>query len=106
MLISRSHVKTEHAKKYLVQLSKHWAHKFADLTYTDQRADIPLPGAPCVLLADSSGLGIKLHSDSAETLARAQSAVADHLRRFGHREELVITWSQPEPARPESEVDA
>ncbi len=93
MITLQASVATEHAAKYLVQLSKHWSHKFPDLTYTAERADIPLPGAPCVLLADASGLDITLLSDTSETLSRVQSAVADHLKRFAHREELTIDWA-------------
>ena len=94
MLTTHAHVPTAHASKYLVQLSKHWSHKFADLVYTAERADIPLPGAPCVLVANASGLDITLRSDSPDTLVRVQSVVADHLRRFAHREELAIAWDQ------------
>ncbi len=93
MLTAHARVPTDHGRKYLVQLSKHWAHKFPDLTYTAERADIPLPGAPCVLLADAGGLDITLRSDSSETLSRVQSVVADHLKRFAHREALTIDWA-------------
>ena len=93
MLTTHAHVPTDHGSKYLVQLSKHWAHKLPDLTYTAERADIPLPEAPCVLLADERGLDIILRSDSSETLSRVQSVVADHLKRFAHREALTIDWT-------------
>ncbi len=98
MLTAHAQVRTDHARKYLVQLSKHWAHKLPELTYTDNRADIPLPGAPCVLLADAGGLNITVSSDTAEHLARVQVAVADHLKRFAFREDLTIAWSEAEQA--------
>lgn len=100
MLTSHAFVATAHAQKYLVQLSKHWAHKFDTLTYTEERVEIPFPAGPCTLSATTSGLNITLRSDSSEALARMQLAVADHLKRFAHREDLVVTWSEEEVQAP------
>ena len=83
---------TANASKYLVQLSKHWSHRFPDLIYTAERADIPLPLGPCVLAANAEALEITLSARSSEDLARMEQVVAEHLLRFAHRETLAFDW--------------
>lgn len=92
MTTTYAHVPTSHASKYLVQLSKHWSHRFPDLTYTPERAEIPLPLGPCVLSASADALEISVSAESAADLPRVQQIVVDHLLRFAHREELVVHW--------------
>ena len=92
MIAARAHVTTPNASKYLVQLSKHWSHRFPDLTYTADRADIPLPLGPCVLAADAEALNITVSAASYEDLARLETVVAEHLLRFAHRETLTLDW--------------
>jgi hypothetical protein len=98
MPASRAHVPTPHASRYLTQLGKHWSHRFPDLTYTATRADIPLPGGPCVLEAGPVALDITLHSAAEETLARMETVVAEHLQRFAFREGLEVRWTRGDPA--------
>jgi hypothetical protein len=98
MPTSHARVTTGHGSRYLTQLSKHWSHRFPELTYSAERADIPLPGGPCVLEADGTGLVITLRSDAPETLARMETVVAEHLQRFAFREPLAIAWTRAEAA--------
>ena len=69
MITLRASVATEHAARYLVQLSKHWTHKFPDLTYSQGRADIPLLRGPCVLEAKDGRLEMTVSSDTDESAA-------------------------------------
>jgi hypothetical protein len=92
LITSHAHVPTASGGKYLVQLSKHWSHRFPDLTYTADRADIPLPAGPCVLEARDDAIDLTVSAGSEEDLARLEQVVADHLKRFAHREELQIDW--------------
>ena len=94
MLTTHADVATQNAAKYLTQLSKHWSHRFPDLTYSADRADIPLPGGPCVLEARDGSLAITVRSSSESDLARMEQVVAEHLQRFAHREPLDIVWSR------------
>ncbi|MCB8821832.1 DUF2218 domain-containing protein [Microvirga rosea] len=94
MIMSRSEVRTEHASKYLTQLSKHWSHRFPDLTYNAERADIPLPNGPCILEAGPDHLRITLSGASEEGISRMEQVVADHLLRFAFREPLEIVWTR------------
>ena len=87
-------IATAHASKYLVQLSKHWSHRFPALTYSPERADIPLPMGPVVLEARADALEATVSANDAEGLARAEKVLDEHLRRFAFREDLAIEWSR------------
>ncbi|WP_395650979.1 DUF2218 domain-containing protein [Brevundimonas sp.] len=92
MTRSTTTVATPNGSKYLTQLSKHWSHRFPDLTYTAERADIPLPGGPCILMADAKALHIVIDGSDAQTAERLEGVVAEHLRRFAFREDLTFDW--------------
>ena len=89
---STARVKTDKASKYLVQLSKHWSHRFPTLTYTAERADVPLPAGPAVLLAGDGELEATVTADDEAALARVEQVVEEHVKRFGFREALEFEW--------------
>lgn len=95
MPTSTTRVTTEHARKYMVQLAKHWTHRMPALTYDDARADVPLPSGPLVIEADNAGLTLTLSADDAE-MDRMKGVVEEHLNRFAFRETLVYGWA-PQP---------
>ncbi|WP_298374656.1 DUF2218 domain-containing protein [Azospirillum sp.] len=93
MATSTTRVATAHAQRYLTQLCKHWAHKFA-VTHGDGRGEIPFgEGRFCRLTADAEGLDIAVEAE-ADALPRLQEVVIDHLKRFAFREDLgAPVWS-------------
>ena len=91
-MISTAEVETANAGKYLVQLAKHWSHKFPNLTWNDTRAEIPFPTGNCVLTSKESVLTIVLAVSNEETASRLESVLAEHLNRFAFREPLDIVW--------------
>jgi len=93
MPASNSTVATEHASKYLQQLCKHWAHKFP-VEFDPNHGAIELSLGLTVLDADAAALRIAVTADDAETLARLESVVADHIKRFAFREELAFDWKR------------
>ena len=94
MIVSRVHVQTTNASKYLLQLSKHWSHRFPDLTYDKNRSDVPLPGGPCVLEASATGLDVTLSTETEADATRLEQVVAEHVKRFAFREELTFDWAR------------
>jgi uncharacterized protein len=93
MVRSTADVATEHASKYLQQLCKHWSHKMVtEFDPASGRVDFP-SGAQLYLEADSSSLHLKLDA-SEDSLTRMEGVVADHLKRFAFREELVFDWAK------------
>lgn len=89
MHVLEADIPTAHASKYLQQLCKHWAHKFAvDFTPLNER--VPFPNdTVCVLSADDATLHVRMEAPDAESAARLSGVVIDHLQRFAHREELA-----------------
>jgi hypothetical protein len=93
MTVSNAAVTTENGSKYLQQLCKHWAHKMVtEFDPAAGRVDFP-SGPQLFLRVEGSLLHLKLETadDSAE---RMEGVVADHLKRFAFREELVIEWTR------------
>ncbi|MDX3928421.1 MAG: DUF2218 domain-containing protein [Shinella sp.] len=87
---SVARVETANASRYLQQLCKHWSHKF-EVSFDAAKGFVPFsPGSTLSLAADKAGLTMTL--DSEEGLTRLQDVVADHLKRFAFREELVVSW--------------
>ncbi len=91
-MISTAEVETANAGKYLVQLAKHWSHRFPDLTWSDTRAEIPFPTGNCVFTSKETVLTIVLTVSDEETASRLENVVAEHLNRFAFRESLNIVW--------------
>ena len=91
MTRSTADVATENASKYLQQLCKHWSHKMVtEFDPAKGRVDFP-SGAQLFLEAGGSALHLKLDAPE-DSLERMESVVADHLKRFAFREELVFDW--------------
>jgi len=91
-LISTAEVETANAGKYLVQLAKHWSHRFPDLTWNDTRAEIPFPIGNCVFTSKENVLTIVLTGSDEENASRLENVVVEHLNRFAFRESLDIVW--------------
>jgi len=93
MALSTADVATESASKYLQQLCKHWSHKMVtEFDPAKGRVDFP-SGAQLFLEADASALHLKLEA-SGDSIERMEGVVADHLKRFAFREELVFDWKK------------
>ena len=92
MLSSTARVVTADGRKYMTQLAKHWSHRFPELTYDENRADVPLPGGPMTIAADETGLTLTLSATDTAGLERMQGVVVEHLNRFAFRETLVYAW--------------
>lgn len=95
MAVSTADVATEHGSKYLQQLCKHWSHKMVtEFDPAKGRVDFP-SGAQLFLEAGSSNLHLTLEAPD-DTLERMEGVVADHLKRFAFREDLVFDWAKAE----------
>jgi hypothetical protein len=90
-------IKTEHAKRYLGQFCKHFAHKLSSAWSEDYTTGSVIFGTGlCKMTADDEKLHIEVSGDE---VARLQDVVDRHLVRFGFREELVIAWNAVAEAR-------
>lgn len=91
MASSRAIVVTEHGSRYLQQLCKHWAHKFA-VEFTPEKGKIDLgEGRVVTMTADDKELTVDASVEEGD-LIRLQEVVAQHIVRFAFREELAFEW--------------
>ncbi len=97
MPISRAHIPTTSAAKYMTQLCKHWSHRL-EVEYDETTGRIAFdPERRCVLHATSDALEIDVETASEEQLARTQDTVVNHLKRFAFREDFgEISWRRLE----------
>ena len=92
MPTSRARVPTSNGSKYLQQLCKHWAHKFP-VENTAERGHIDLgQGRLCAMQASGDLLTVEATTDDETGLSGLESVIADHIRRFAFREDLVFCW--------------
>lgn len=84
---------TANAAKYVIQLCKHWAHKFQVET-TETQGVVHFPAALVTMDARPDTLHVRIQAQDAETAERLKGVVASHLDRFAFREApLPFTWA-------------
>lgn len=125
MLTAEARVETERPSRYLVQLCKHFDNKGrhlshrprghngedaqaldemraaaaqAQVEWSETRGSVRLPWGRCELRAEPGALTAHVEAVDEENLRRLQDLVAGHVARFGRREELTVTWEEPETA--------
>lgn len=99
---SEARVPTDHAKKYVTQLGKHWSH---NLEVSEQGTSVHVvfpkdargadwPGDALVVLAPEEGaLRCRIEASAAGQLEGLQGAVERHVDRFAFREApLTFEW--------------
>ena len=92
MPISEARVPTPHASRYLQQLCKHWSHRFT-VDFTAERGMIDFgDGRACALVAADDVLTLRATMPESADAARFEGVIADHLKRFAFREELLFEW--------------
>lgn len=92
MAQSHSLVPTEHASRYLQQLAKHWAHKFA-VDFTPEAGSIDAgEGRVVTMTALPDALQVTVSGPDKQVMQGWRQVVQDHLVRFAFREELAFDW--------------
>lgn len=98
MTKSHATVVTPNASRYLQQLCKHWSHKFT-VDFTPEQGSIALPLGLVRLLAIDEELAVDLTAANENTdMGAFETVVAEHLKRFGFREQLTFDWRRTEAA--------
>jgi catechol 2,3-dioxygenase len=90
-LSARAVVATEKPSPYLLQLSKHFAHKL-EVRFDERRSVIPLAAGHAALEAGDGELVITASAHTPADLERVEHVIGGHLERFGRRDELSVTW--------------
>lgn len=93
MIEATGRFETEHGRKYLAQLCKHFAHKI-DVTHTETHGECRFAWGTALLDADELGLAVRLDVADERDLPDAKSVIENHLARFAFREaDRAIQWS-------------
>ncbi len=88
--------KTASGSKYLLQLCKHWSHKF-DVEFSQDRGQVRFPRAAVTMEASAEALLVTIETVENEAVERLKEMVANHLDRFAFREApLPFEWSATE----------
>lgn len=96
MPTTSTRIETAHARKYLQQLCKHFAHKVT-VEYTPEEGRVLFPPGRCLMNADDTTLTFHCSSDEARGIPVIQSILDKHLVKFAWREELDYQWSAETP---------
>ena len=91
-MISTARAETASGRRYMIQLCKHWGHKF-EVAFDDANGSVALPAGPLTLAADETGLTLTLDAPP-ESLDRMEGVVTEHLNRFAFREPFALAWSR------------
>mgnify|MGYP003657110871 CR=1 FL=1 len=86
---------TEHGKRYLGTLCKHFGHKIpVQLDGDTGRIDFSF--GHCKLKADDTSLVLNVSAGNQANLDKAVQVITSHLERFAFRENPQLNW-QPTP---------
>lgn len=93
-MISRARAETAHARRYMIQLAKHWSHRW-EVAFDDTAARIALPAGTARMTAGPDALEVELETDEAANIERFEQVFAEHLMRFAFREpDLKLAWAR------------
>jgi uncharacterized protein len=88
---SRADVQTPTPGRYAKQLVSHLGHKLTFTTDGDTSTAAIGEGTGTIVVGDGVLTLLASGADEA-SVARAEDVLGRHLRRFGHRNELTVTW--------------
>ncbi len=91
-LTARADVPTEAPDRYAKQLLSHLGHRTA-WTTDGATSTAPIAGGTGTVVVGDGVLTLIAEAPDAETLARVQHVLGDHLERFAHRAELRVAWT-------------
>jgi hypothetical protein len=76
---------TGSAPRYMTQLCKHFAHKLP-VTLNERDGQIVFSAGTCDVLAEETGLRMRVSAEDETSLHQVQSVVISHLQRFAFRD--------------------
>ena len=92
MLKSEARIATPAARKYLVQLCKHFRHK-VPAEYDDSQGRVDFQPGDCLMTASEDQLIIHCEGEDEFTMLRMKKILEQHLQQFAWREDLAIEWT-------------
>ncbi len=94
MLKTTSQFETEIASKYLIRMSKHFAHK-TEVTYDENNSEVKFPCGQAWMKAEDGRLIMTVEANSENELAMTKSIIEKHLIGFAYKENLEsLNWEE------------
>ncbi|MBO9409612.1 DUF2218 domain-containing protein [Shimia sp. R9_1] len=85
---------TLHARKYLQQLGKHFAHK-VEVSFSETYCCVSFPFGQATISASETALDVSLSGETEEALSRGRLVIDSHLKRFAFREAFEeMKWQE------------
>ena len=121
MLTSQARVPTERASEYLTRLCLHLqeikgkaghpgmrrhlgsaagSRPEITLEWSETRAMAQIGPSRCMLQVTPGGLTLRAEAPTEEALRQVQALFGERLEKFGHREQVRVTWGQATTVRP------
>lgn len=102
MPIAEARVETNRPSRYLIQLCRHinvraQAHSDvqARVEWSDDTGLASFGWGQCTLRADPGVLKLRVEAVDDERLQRIKQIITQRLERFGRRDHLTVSWTQP-----------
>jgi hypothetical protein len=95
MVESVARVVTDQPGRYIKQIVSHLGHKRTTRLADDGTGVVIFDAGECTLTAEPRALILAATATDAEALGRVREVLARHLERFGGREGLRVTWTEP-----------
>jgi hypothetical protein len=95
MVESVARVTTEQPARYVKQLVSHLAHKRTTWLAEDGSGVIDFGSGRCTMTAEAGVLLLAATAPDVAELDHVRDVLRRHLERFGGREGLHVTWSDP-----------
>lgn len=89
--VAMARVETKKPSRYLKALCNHFNRKVT-ATYSDDHGYVVFPFGECRMQVAGDYLELHVSANSDARLTRTKHVVADHLVRFGNKEELEVHW--------------
>jgi len=92
MTTTLTRIATANARRYMIQLCKHFGHK-RPTTYDDVSGSVGFDMGEAKMSAEPDALVIAASGPDASSAARVAEVMESHLKRFAFREpDLVVGW--------------
>jgi hypothetical protein len=95
MVESVARVVTDQPGRYIKQIVSHLAHRRSTRLADDGTGVIVFESGQCTLTAEPGALVVAASGADTEALRHVRDVLSRHLERFGGREGLRVTWSEP-----------
>ncbi len=86
-------VNTEKAERLMKALCNHFSRK-TNAHYEGDKGYVEFGDGKCELTAGADTLTLQVEAQNAESLARLEQVVGDHLQHFTPGEDLTIRWGE------------